>query len=59
VVVDSWFVKNEYDNILVDEDQRTIDVVYALNTTFWLLKHLYFIFFIIPFLFVLCFHMLS
>jgi hypothetical protein len=60
-MVDSWFVKNEYGNILVDDDQKTINVIYALNIVFWSLKHLYlYVFFlIIPFLFVLWSHMLS
>jgi hypothetical protein len=33
-MVDSWFVKNEYGNILVDDDQKTINVIYALNIFF-------------------------
>jgi len=49
VAADSWSVKSEYGSTLDGEDQRTVDVVDALNAAaFRPLDYLYVVFLLIP-----------
>jgi hypothetical protein len=59
VVVDSWFVKNEYGNIVVDEDKKNYKCGLCIEYCFLVIEAFVFIFLIILFLFVLCSHMFS
>jgi len=61
VAADSWSVKSEYGSTLDGEDQRTVDVVDALNAAaFRPLDYLYVVFLLIPSLLcsniIRCFH---